>query len=260
MEFHNLLVEIAENIATVTVNRPKALNALNEETLKELLCCFEGLENDAEVRAVILTGAGEKAFVAGADIAFMKEMGAVAARDFALLGQKVMSTIEQLSKPVIAAVNGFALGGGCELALACDIRLASEGARFGQPEVNLGVIPGFAGTQRLPRLIGKGRAKELLFTGDMIDAAEAFRLGLVNRVTAAEELLAAARELAAKIAGKGSIAIALCKDAVNNGLEMESDKACRYEADQFALCFATADQKEGMAAFLEKRPASFQGR
>jgi enoyl-CoA hydratase len=260
MEFHNLLVEISENIATVTVNRPKALNALNEETLKELLCCFQGLETDAEVKVVILTGAGEKAFVAGADIAFMKEMGAVAARDFALLGQKVMNGIEQLTKPVIAAVNGFALGGGCELALACDIRLASDNARFGQPEVNLGVIPGFAGTQRLPRLIGKGRAKEILFTGDMVAAEEAFRLGLVNRVTAAEELLPAARKLAQKIAGKGAVAIALCKDAVNNGLEMESDKACRYEADQFALCFATADQKEGMAAFLEKRPANFQGR
>ena len=260
MQFNNLLLEISENIATVTVNRPKALNALNEETLKELLCCFQGLENDTAVKAVILTGAGEKAFVAGADIAFMKEMGAVAARDFALLGQKVMNTIEHLAKPVIAAVNGFALGGGCELALACDIRLASDNARFGQPEVNLGVIPGFAGTQRLPRLVGKGRAKEILFTGDMIDAAEAFRLGLINRVVPRAELAAAARELAAKIAGKGAVAIALCKDAVNNGMEMESDKACRYEADQFALCFATADQKEGMAAFLEKRPANFQGR
>jgi enoyl-CoA hydratase len=185
---------------------------------------------------------------------------AVAARDFALLGQKVMNTIEQLAKPVIAAVNGFALGGGCELALACDIRLASDKACFGQPEVNLGVIPGFAGTQRLPRLVGKGRAKEILFTGDMVVADEAFRIGLVNRVTSPEELLPAARKLAQKIAGKGAVAIALCKDAVNNGLEMESDKACRYEADQFALCFATADQKEGMAAFLEKRPAHFQGR
>jgi len=260
MEFQNLLLEKCDGIATVTVNRPKALNALNEETLQELLCCFAGLESDPAVRAVILTGAGEKAFVAGADIAGMREMDAVAARKFALLGQKVMNAIEHLPKPVIAAVGGFALGGGCELALACDIRLASDNARFGQPEVNLGVIPGFAGTQRLPRLIGKGRAKELLFTGDMIDAAEAFRLGLVNRVVPRAELLGAARELAAKIAGKGAIAIALCKDAVDNGLEMESDKACRYEADQFALCFATADQKEGMAAFLEKRPASFQGR
>jgi enoyl-CoA hydratase len=260
MQFKNLLLEKSENIATVTVNRPQALNALNEETLKELLHCFEALENDAEVRAVIVTGAGEKAFVAGADIAYMKEMNATSAREFALLGQQVMNAVEHLSKPVIAAVNGFALGGGCELALACDIRLASEHARFGQPEVNLGVIPGFAGTQRLPRLIGKGRAKELLFTGDMIDGSEAARIGLVNRVLPQEELLPAARQIAAKIAAKGTVAMALCKDAVNNGVEMDSNRACRYEADHFALCFATADQKEGMAAFLERRPANFQGR
>ncbi len=260
VQFENLLVEISEGIAQVTVNRPKALNALNEQTLKELLDCFQGLENDAAVQVVILTGSGEKAFVAGADIAYMKELSAVAARDFALLGQQVMNGIEQLTKPVIAAVNGFALGGGCELALACDIRLASENARFGQPEVNLGVIPGFAGTQRLPRLIGKGRAKELLFTGDMIKAQEAFRLGLVNRVLSPEELLEAAQTMAKKIAAKGPLAIRLCKDAVDNGMEMDSLKACRYEADQFALCFATEDQREGMAAFLEKRPAEFQGR
>jgi enoyl-CoA hydratase len=260
MEFNNLRVEKSDGIATVTVNRPKALNALNEETLGELLACFEGLEADPTIRAVILTGAGEKAFVAGADIAAMKDLDAAAARDFALLGHKVMHVIEHLSKPVIAAVNGFALGGGCELALACDIRLAGDNARFGQPEVNLGVLPGFGGTQRLPRLIGKGRAKELLFTGDMIDAGEAFRLGLVNRVVPPGELLGAARDLATKIAGKGAFAVALCKDAINNGLEMESDKACRFEADHFALCFATADQKEGMSAFLEKRPAVFSGR
>jgi enoyl-CoA hydratase len=260
MQFSNLILETSDGIATVTVNRPQALNALNEPTLQELLCCFEGLERDPAVRVAILTGAGEKAFVAGADIAAMQAMDAVAARRFALLGQQVMKRIEQLSKPVIAAVNGFALGGGCELALACDIRLAADNARFGQPEVNLGVIPGFAGTQRLPRLIGKGRAKELLFTGDMIDAVEACRLGLANRLVPRAELAAAARELAAKIPAQGALAIALCKDAIDNGLEMELDKACRYEADQFALCFATADQKEGMAAFLEKRPASFQGR
>jgi enoyl-CoA hydratase len=259
MEFNNLLVEKSDGIATVTVHRPRALNALNSETLHELLACFEGLEADASVRAVILTGAGEKAFVAGADIAAMKDLDVVAARNFALLGHQVMHLIEHLSKPVIAAVNGFALGGGCELALACDIRLAGDNARFGQPEVNLGVIPGFGGTQRLPRLIGKGRAKELLFTGDMIDAGEALRLGLVNRVVPPGELLGAARDLATKIAGKGAFAVALCKEAVNNGLEMDIDKACRFEADHFALCFATADQKEGMGAFLEKRPAVFSG-
>jgi enoyl-CoA hydratase len=260
MNFNNLLVEKSDGIATVTVNRPRALNALNEETLGELLACFEGLESDVSVRAVILTGAGEKAFVAGADIAAMKDLDVVAARNFALLGHQVMNVIEHLSKPVIAAVNGFALGGGCELALACDIRLAGDNARFGQPEVNLGVIPGFGGTQRLPRLIGKGRAKELLFTGDMIDAGEALRLGLVNRVVPPGELFGAARKLATKIAGKGAFAVALCKEAVNNGLEMDIDKACRFEADHFALCFATADQKEGMGAFLEKRPANFSGR
>jgi enoyl-CoA hydratase len=260
MEFNNLLLEKSDGIATVTINRPKALNALNEETIRELSRCFEGLEHDGEVRVVIITGAGEKAFVAGADIAAMAELDAVSARTFALLGQQVLRGIEQLSKPVIAAVNGFALGGGCELALACDIRLASDNARFGQPEVNLGVIPGFAGTQRLARLVGKGRAKELLFTGDMVGAEEAWRIGLVNRVTTSTELLPTARALAQKIAGKGALAIALCKDAVNHGLEMELDQGSRYEADLFALCFATADQKEGMAAFLEKRPAHFQGR
>ena len=260
MEFNNLLVEKSDGIATVTVNRPRALNALNEKTLGELLASFEGLEADPSIRAVILTGAGEKAFVAGADIAAMKDLDVVAARNFALLGHQVMNVIEHLSKPVIAAVNGFALGGGCELALACDIRLAGDNARFGQPEVNLGVIPGFGGTQRLPRLIGKGRAKELLFTGDMIDAGEALRLGLVNRVVPPGELLGAARDLATKITGKGAFAVALCKEAVNNGLEMDIDKACRFEADHFALCFATADQKEGMGAFLEKRPANFSGR
>jgi enoyl-CoA hydratase len=260
MEFNNLLLETSDGIATVTINRPKALNALNEETIKELDCCFAGLESDPSVRVVILTGAGEKAFVAGADISFMANLEAVAARKFALLAQKVLNGIERMSKPVIAAVNGFALGGGCELAMACDIRLASDNAKFGQPEVNLGVTPGFAGTQRLPRLVGKGRAKEILFTGDMVSAEEAFRIGLANRVTSLEELLPSARKMAQKIAAKGPVAVALCKDAVNNGLEMEIDTAGRYEADLFALCFATADQKEGMAAFLEKRPADFQGR
>lgn len=259
MQFQNLLLEKQEGIATVTVNRPKALNAINEEMLRELTACFAALESDKDVKVVIITGAGEKAFVAGADIGHMQDLSAVAAREFALLGQKAMNAIEHCSKPVIAAVNGFALGGGCELAMACDIRLVSENARFGQPEVNLGVIPGFAGTQRLPRLIGKGRAKELLFTGDMVDAAEAYRLGLANKVLPQKELLAAAKKMAQKIAAKGQVAVSLCKDAVNNGLEMESDKACRYEADQFAICFATADQKEGMSAFLEKRPAQFTG-
>ncbi len=257
MIFENLLYECSDGIATVTINRPKALNALNQATLKELLSLFTALKDDVAVKVVILTGAGEKAFVAGADISEMQPIDAVAGRHFALLGHKLAATIEELSKPVIAAVNGFALGGGCELALCCDMRLASENARFGQPEVNLGVIPGFGGTQRLPRLIGKGRACELLMTGDMVDAAEAYRIGLVNKVLPADELLPAASKLAAKIASKGQVAIGFVKSALRDGLEIDLARACTYEADLFGLCFATADQKEGMLAFLEKRPAQF---
>jgi enoyl-CoA hydratase len=259
MDYTYLLVAIEQELATVTINRPKALNALNLDTIQELQLAFTTLEQDATVKVIILTGAGEKAFVAGADIAQMQTMNPLAARSFAKTGQAVLAIIENLSKPVIAAVNGFALGGGCELAMACDIRLASENAKFGQPEVNLGVIPGFAGTQRLSRLIGKGRAKELVFTGDMIDAQEAWRLGLVNKVLPQEELLAAARKMAHKIASRGQIAVRLSKEAINEGLEMDLDRASAFEADQFALCFTSADQKEGMQAFLEKRPADFKG-
>ncbi len=260
MPYANLLLDRADRIATVTINRPTALNALNKETLTELLDCFRDLRDDAAVQVVILTGAGEKAFVAGADIAFMRELTPLEVRAFAGLGQDCMNTIEKLGKPVIAAVNGFALGGGCELAIACDIRLASDNARFGQPEVNLGILPGFAGTQRLPRLIGKGRACELIFTGEMIDAAEAYRIGLVNRVVSRDRLLPACRDMAAKIISRGPVAVRLAKDAIINGLEMDLARACAYEADQFALSFTSADQREGMDAFLEKRPASFQGK
>ncbi len=260
MKFNTLLIEINEDIGVVTINRPQALNALNAETLQELFSAFEIMEADPAAKVVILTGAGTKAFVAGADISSMQDFDPLAARDFALLGQKTLRTIEKLSKPVIAAVNGFALGGGCELAMACDIRLASENAKFGQPEVNLGVIPGFAGSQRLPRLIGKGLAKELLFTGDIIDAREAHRIGLVNKVVQQDKLLETAKEMARKITTKGPLAVRFCKEAVNNGMEMEIDKACTYEADLFALSFATEDRAEGMKAFLEKRTANFQGR
>jgi enoyl-CoA hydratase len=259
MEYANLLVEMTGATATVTVNRPKALNALNRETLLDLQRAFVKLEQDATVKVIILTGAGEKAFVAGADIAQMQAMNVLEGRAFAQFGQQVFKAIENSSKPVIAAVNGFALGGGCELAMACDIRLAAENAKFGQPEVNLGVIPGFAGTQRLARLIGKGRAKELIFTGDMIDAQEACRLGLVNKVLPQEQLIEAAQKMAQKIASKGPIAVSLSKEAINNGLEMDLDKAVAYEAELFGLCFATADKKEGMLAFLEKRTAEFKG-
>jgi len=259
MNFENLLIEIAEGIATVTINRPKALNALNEQTLRELQSAFGGFaENDA-VQVVIITGAGEKAFVAGADISAMQPLTALQARNFAKLGHEVMHSIEACPKPVIAAVNGFALGGGCELALSCDIRLVSENARFGQPEVNLGVIPGFGGTQRLARLIGKGRAMELVLTGDMINAVEAQQFGLANKVIAQAELLDSAKSMAAKISSKGPLAVKLAKEAIRNGLEMDLDKANQYEAELFGICFASNDQKEGMQAFLEKRPANFSG-
>jgi enoyl-CoA hydratase len=260
MQFTNILLEIESRIATVTFNRPKALNALNQETLLEALACFRELKNNDEVQVVILTGSGTKAFVAGADIAFMRELTPLTARNFAFLGQELMNTIEGLGKPVIAAVNGFALGGGCELAIACDMRLASDNAKFGQPEVNLGVIPGFAGTQRLPRIIGKGHASELIFTGDMIDAAEAYRIGLVNRVVSQDQLLPACRAIAARIISRGPVAVRLSKEAITNGMEMDLARACAYEADQFALCFASPDQKEGMEAFLEKRTPRFQGK
>ena len=259
MECNNLLIEISDDVAMVTINRPKALNALDGATMEELHRAFTLLEKDQRVQVIILTGAGKKAFVAGGDITYLQNLQPMTSREFALYGQQILNFIEALAKPVIAAVNGFALGGGSELAMACDIRIASDTARFGQPEVNLGVIPGFAGTQRLSRLVGKGRAKELLFTGEMITAQEAWRIGLVNKVVPQEELLQAAKEMARKIAGKGPLAVRFCKEAVNNGLEMEFDRASAYEADLFALCFTTRDQAEGMSAFVEKRPAKFQG-
>jgi enoyl-CoA hydratase len=260
MNFTNLLIEIADGVAVVTINRPAALNALSKDVLEDLAAAFAALESNEDVACVILTGSGSKAFVAGADIAEMQALDAVSAEHFARLGHSIFNAIENFPKPVIAAVNGFALGGGCELAMACDIRIAAENARFGQPEVSLGVIPGFGGTLRLARLVGKGRAKELIFTGDMIDAQEAYRIGLANKVVAAEELLAKARTMATKIASKGPVAVRFAKESVDNGLEMDLDRAGRFEASLFGLCFATTDQKEGMQAFLEKRPAKFTGR
>lgn len=259
MNFNNLLVAVTDRVALVTINRPAALNALSQAVLEELNAAFTELATAEDVACVILTGSGAKAFVAGADIAAMQAMDAVTAEAFARVGHDLMNLIENFPKPVIAAVNGFALGGGCELAMACDIRIAAENARFGQPEVNLGVIPGFGGTLRLSRLVGKGRAKELIFTGDMIDAQEAYRIGLANKVVAAEELLAAAQAMAIKICAKGPVAVRFAKQSVDNGLEMDLDRAGRSEAGLFGLCFATADQKEGMQAFLEKRPAKFTG-
>lgn len=252
-----LLLEINGPLATITFNNPKALNALTVATFEELERTLGELEGDKEVRVVILTGAGEKAFVAGGDIGHLGTLNADSAREFALLAQRVIDRIEAFPKPVIAAINGYALGGGCELAMGCDLRIAADSAKFGQPEVKLGIIPGFAGTQRLSRLVGKGRAKELIFTGEMIDAEEACRIGLVNRVVAKEDLMQEVRALALKMCDKSASAIRLSKEAIDNGLEMDFARAARYEADLFALCFTTEDCKEGIGAFLEKRPARF---
>ncbi len=255
---NNLLCEVKDNIALVTINRPKSLNALNPETLEELHTCFTELAGTAELVGVIITGAGEKAFVAGADISAMQDYGALEGRELGRLGHRVMDAVAGFEKPVIAAVNGFALGGGCELALACDIRICSENAKFGQPEVNLGVIPGFGGTQRLPRLVGSGHALELLLTGDMIGAEEACRIGLVNRVVAQDQLIDECMTVMQKISSKGPLAVKLCKEVVRSGMEMDIARACRYEADLFGVCFAGEDQKEGMQAFLEKRKPVFK--
>ncbi|MBP2653506.1 MAG: Crotonyl-CoA hydratase [Firmicutes bacterium] len=259
-EYSNLLFANENGIGLITINRPKVLNALNSDTLRELDSLIDAIAADGEVKVVIITGSGEKAFVAGADIAAMQPYAPLEGRSFAKYGQAVFNKLENLPQPVIAAVNGFALGGGCELVMACDIRIAAENAKFGQPEVSLGITPGFGGTQRLPRLIGKGRAKELLFTGDTIDANEAYRLGLVNRVVPREELMDAAKAMAEKIASRAPRAVELCKVAVNEGLDTDIESAVAYEAEVFGLCFATNDQKEGMTAFIEKRKVGFTGK
>ncbi len=247
-------------VATVTIDRPKALNALNAQTLRELAAAVAELDADAEVRAVVLTGGGEKAFVAGADIAEMAGMTVDAARRFALSGGAVAEQLSRSPRPWIAAVNGFALGGGCELALACDFIYASRNARFGQPEVNLGVIPGFGGTQRLMRRVGIAKAKELVFSGDIVGADEALRIGLCDSLHEPGELLGKARAMAEKIASKGPLAIARAKRVMDLGQSMQLEHACTLEADTFASLFDTADQKEGMQAFLDKRPAAFSGK
>ena len=260
MAWNNILLENDGPVAVLTINRPKFLNALNEETLTELNQAIEQLDNDSAVQVVIITGAGEKAFVAGADIAYMQKLTPMAAKDFSRLGQKTFSRIENLSKPVIAAINGFALGGGCELTMACDIRVASENAKLGQPEVSLGLIAGFGGTQRLTRLVNPGLAKEILFTADVYDAATAQRIGLVNHVVPAADLLDFCKKMAGRIAARGPRALQLTKEAINDGLEMDLEKAFVHEADLFGLVFSTADRDEGIAAFLEKRKAGFTGK
>lgn len=243
----------------MTVNRPNVLNALNTQTLDELRRTVLALKHDDGVRCVILTGAGEKAFVAGADINELAVQSPTTGRDLAMRGQHVLDLIEQMGKPVIAAINGYALGGGCELAMACTLRLASETAKIGQPEINLGIIPGYAGTQRLARLVGRGPALEILLTGDALGAQDAWRLGLVNRVVPAAELMTEARKLAAVLAAKAPVAVRYIIDAVNKGLQMSFAEAQVYEATLFGLIASTDDMREGTRAFLEKRKAAFKG-
>jgi len=254
-----LLVERVDRLAWITLNRPEKLNALNHEVLQELERVFADLEQDPEVGVVVLTGAGEKAFVAGADIAELRDLDSAGARVQALRGQAVFQRIEAMPKPVIAAVNGFALGGGCELALACHIRMASENARFGLPEVSLGLIPGYGGTQRLARLVGKGVALDMILSGEMTSAADALRMGLVSRVVPQAELRAAAEKLARTLLSRGPIALRSALAAVNEGLEMSQEQGLQHEAALFGLLAATQDMREGTGAFLEKRPAQFRG-
>jgi enoyl-CoA hydratase len=244
MAYENILLEKEDRLAILYINRPKALNALNAATLLELKDAIENVRDDADIDVLIITGAGDKSFVAGADIAYMAPLNAAESRAFSMLGNQVFRSIELLEKPVIAAVNGFALGGGCELAMACDFRIASFRAKFGQPEVGLGITPGFGGTQRLPRLIGPGMAKQLIYTADIIDANEALRIGLVNQVVPAEELMQTVKDIAKRIISKGQIAVRYCKAAVDNGMQTDIDRAIAFEADIFGLCFATEDQKK----------------
>ena len=260
MAYETLLYEKRNGIAYVTVNRPEKLNALNHKVIQELQSCFETAQGDAEVQAVILRGAGEKAFVAGADINELAVQSPVEGKETSRRGQKLLDFIENLGKPVIAAINGYALGGGCEIAMACTLRIASENARLGQPEVKLGIIPGYAGTQRLPRLVGKGRALELILTGEPISAQEALRIGLVNQVVPAQELMSAAEKLAQKIIANAPLAIKFALEAVNHGLEVSQAEGQFLEATLFGLCCTTEDMKEGTRAFLEKRAAKFVGK
>jgi enoyl-CoA hydratase len=259
MAYDTLLLDVRDRIATLTINRPGKLNALNDATIAEIGAAIDELMTNRDVGGVILTGAG-RAFVAGADIAVLAAQGPVEARERARQGQQVFRRIETAPKPVIAAVNGFALGGGCELAMACHVRLASEAAEFGQPEVKLGITPGFGGTQRLARLVGRGRALQLLLTGERIDAREALRIGLVNAVVPAAELLDAACKVMAQMLANAPLAMALCIEAVDRGLDMSVDEGCALEANHFGLLAATDDMREGMRAFLEKRAPLFTGR
>ena len=256
----NVLYEKRGAFAYVTVNRPKVLNALNGATWQDLRTAFEDAQNDLAVRGVILTGAGDKAFIAGADIGDLAQASAIDAERSSRLGQGVLDLIEKLGKPVIAAINGFALGGGCETALVCTIRIAVERAKFGQPEVKLGLLPGGGGTQRLPRLVGKGRALQLILSGGMIGAEEAYRIGLVNEVVPASDLIPRAEAILKEIVGNAPLAVRYALDAVNKGMETSQTEGLALEASYFGLCAGTEDKKEGTSAFLQKRPAQFHGR
>ena len=257
--YETIKYETKEQIAYITVNRPKAMNALNSQVLEELYAAFKEAGENDDIRAIILTGEG-KAFVAGADIAEMSKMSPVEAREFGKKGHKLMNYIHNVETPVIAAINGFALGGGCELSMACDIRVASETAKFGQPEVGLGLIPGFAGNLRLPRLVGKGMAKYMILTGEMIDADEALRIGLVQKVVAPEDLVGEANRIAEKICAQAPIADKYAKDVINNGYDMDLKSASAYEVNTIGIPFASEDRKEGTSAFLEKRKPVWKNR
>jgi enoyl-CoA hydratase len=259
-DFQNIKFEKKNQIAYITIDRPKVLNALNMATMQELKEAFASIKDDSDVRVAILTGAGEKAFVAGADIGELSQQTPVSAKEYTHRGQAVVDAIENLGKPVIACVNGFALGGGCELAMACTMRLASDNAKLGQPEVKLGLIPGYGGTQRLARLVGKGLAMQQILTGDMITAQEAYRIGLVNEVVPQAELIARAEAIAAKIIANAPLAIQYAMEAVNRGFDLTLADGLFLEATLFAVCCATEDKNEGTRAFLEKRPAQFKGK
>jgi enoyl-CoA hydratase len=260
LNFENVLYEKKDQIAYVTINRPKVLNALSKATIAELNAAFEDARDDAAVRGVILTGAGDKAFVAGADISEMTNDTPLEAEEKTRYGQAVTNLIENLGKPVVAAVNGFALGGGCELAMACTIRLAAETAKFGQPEVKIGIMPGYGGTQRLPRLVGSGRALQLILSGEIIPAQEAYRIGLVNEIVPNADLIARAEAILKQINSNAPVGVKFSIEAVNKGLETSLAAGLLIEASLFAICAATEDKKEGISAFLAKRAPKFQGR
>lgn len=261
MSFNYELLEIKVNKewAVIKINRPKALNALNKKVLEELNNSVKELNKSNKIKAIVITGNGDQAFVAGADIASMKSMDSFEAEEFAKLGQETFSLIENSPKPIIAAINGFALGGGCELAMACDLRIASDNAKFGQPEISLGIIPGFSGTQRMPKLIGEAKAKELIFTGENIGADEALNIGLINKKVEPDELMGEVKNTVEQIINKSPLIMKLAKESINTGLQIGVERGSVVEKNLFSLCFSTDDQEEGMDAFLNKREANFEG-